>query len=163
MPAEAQLRPLWRRDAREILSAVNKANLIGEPVRAETGPVEGRLLEITVSRLPAADRAGESVIVLHDVTESRRYEDLRKEFVANVSHELRTPLTVIKGYVETLRDGALDDRPRAVQYLATVEKHADHLTNLVQDLRLNHRAELVTGVEADASGEPLRAFFRDRR
>src|SRR4029077_20433380 len=69
-----------------------------------------------------------------DVTEAMRYEELRKEFVANVSHELRTPLTVIKGYVETLADGAVDDRARAMQYLATVGKHTEHLTNLVNDL-----------------------------
>jgi two-component system phosphate regulon sensor histidine kinase PhoR len=133
--ADVRGRPLYETMVpREILGAVNRANLTGEPATAETGPVEGRLLEITVSRLPAADRAGGSVIVLHDVTESRRYEDLRKEFVANVSHELRTPLTMIKGFVETLRDGAIDDRERALQYLATVERHSDQLTNLVNDL-----------------------------
>src|SRR5439155_25149497 len=85
------------------------------------GPVNGKYLEVTVCRLPL--RPAGFIIVAHDVTETMRYEELRKEFVANVSHELRTPLTVIKGYVETLRDGALDDRERAAQYLSTVERH----------------------------------------
>ena len=63
-----------------------------------------------------------------------RYQELRKEFVANVSHELRTPLTVIKGFTETLRDGAINDPLTAPKFLATIERHVDQLTNLVSDL-----------------------------
>jgi two-component system phosphate regulon sensor histidine kinase PhoR len=108
--------------------------LTGQQKTIQIGPVHGRYLEVTLCRLPATDRAGGMVIVIHDITESHRYEDLRKEFVANVSHELRTPLTMIKGFVETLRDGALDDRDRAMEYLSTVERHSDQLGNLVNDL-----------------------------
>jgi two-component system, OmpR family, phosphate regulon sensor histidine kinase PhoR len=127
-----------------ILKAVTEVSLTGQQKTISVGPVENRHLNVTVCRLPL--RPAGFVIVAHDVTETMRYEELRKEFVANVSHELRTPLTVIKGYVETLRDGALDDGPRAVQYLATVEKHADHLTNLVQDLLSLSRLDSTTTV-----------------
>ena len=59
---------------------------------------------------------------------------MRKEFVANVSHELRTPLTVIRGFTETLRDGAISDPIAAPKFLATISKHVDQLQNLVSDL-----------------------------
>lgn len=115
-----------------VLKAVTDVSLTGQQKTVSIGPVEGKHLEVTVSRLPL--RPAGFVIVAHDVSEAMRYEELRKEFVANVSHELRTPLSVIKGYVETLADGALDDRPRAIQYLGTVGKHTEHLSNLVNDL-----------------------------
>jgi len=63
-----------------------------------------------------------------------QYQDLRKEFVANVSHELRTPLTFIRGFVETLQDGALKDPVKGPQFLATIEKHVIQLSNLVDEL-----------------------------
>ena len=62
------------------------------------------------------------------------YEELRKEFVANVSHELRTPLTAIKGFAETLREFGQDDPDSYQRHLAIIEKNADQLTNLVNDL-----------------------------
>jgi len=115
-----------------VLKAVTEVSLTGQQKTIAAGPVEGKHLAVTVCRLPL--RPAGFVIVARDVTETTRYEELRKEFVANVSHELRTPLTVIKGYVETLADGAIDDRTRAMAYLGTVSKHTEHLTNLVNDL-----------------------------
>jgi two-component system phosphate regulon sensor histidine kinase PhoR len=79
--------------------------------------------------------------VLHDVTELRRLENVRREFVANVSHELRTPVTAIKGFVETLREGALDDRPRAERFLDIVARHADRLQAIIEDLLSLSRLE----------------------
>jgi len=64
----------------------------------------------------------------------RRLENIRKDFVANVSHELRTPITSIKGYVETLRDGALADREKARAFLDTIARQADRLGAIVEDL-----------------------------
>jgi two-component system phosphate regulon sensor histidine kinase PhoR len=74
------------------------------------------------------------LLVLHDVTELRRLERVRSEFVANVSHELRTPLTCIKGYLETLLDGALDDRAHARRFLEVAGTHAERLDRLIDDL-----------------------------
>jgi two-component system phosphate regulon sensor histidine kinase PhoR len=74
------------------------------------------------------------LLVLHDVTELRRLERVRSEFVANVSHELRTPLTCIKGYLETLLDGALDDQAHARKFLEVAGTHAERLDRLIDDL-----------------------------
>jgi two-component system phosphate regulon sensor histidine kinase PhoR len=79
--------------------------------------------------------------VLHDVTELRRLENIRREFVANVSHELKTPVTAIKGFVETLRDGALDDRPQAERFLDIVARHSERLQAIIEDLLSLSRLE----------------------
>ena len=127
-----------------VLKSVTQVSLTGERQTVPVGPVNGKYLDVTVCRLPL--RPAGFVIVAHDVTETMRYEELRKEFVANVSHELRTPLTVIKGYVETLQDGALDDRERAAQYLSTVQRHTEQLTNLVDDLLSLSRLDSTSAV-----------------
>ncbi|HOQ36651.1 MAG TPA: ATP-binding protein [Acetivibrio sp.] len=74
------------------------------------------------------------IVVLHDITEEQKLENMRKEFVANVSHELRTPLTSIKSYSETLLDGALEDRETAEKFLGVINSEADRMTRLVKDL-----------------------------
>ena len=61
---------------------------------------------------------------------------MRRDFVANVSHELKTPLTSIKGFVETLLEGALEDKENSVNFLKIINTHADRLNNLLNDLRL---------------------------
>jgi len=142
---EARGKQLWEiLPIEPVLKAVTEVSLTGERKTVSIGPVSGRYLDVTVCRLPL--RPAGFVIVAHDVTETMRYEELRKEFVANVSHELRTPLTVIKGYVETLKDGAVDDRARAIQYLTTVERHTEQLTNLVDDLLSLSRLDSTPGV-----------------
>ncbi|MBI3003014.1 MAG: hypothetical protein HYY54_05255 [candidate division NC10 bacterium] len=73
-------------------------------------------------------------MVLHDITALRRLEQVRKEFVANVSHELRTPLTSIRGYLETLLDGGLEDATQARRFLDVVHTHTERLSRLVDDL-----------------------------
>lgn len=72
--------------------------------------------------------------VIHDITEIRRLETVRRDFVANVSHELKTPLTSIKGFVETLLEGALDDKKNNRNFLKIIQDHAERLNNLVNDL-----------------------------
>jgi len=74
------------------------------------------------------------LVVVHDITEIRRLETMRKDFVANVSHELKTPLTSIKGFVETLIDGALEDRQNARHFLGVILDHANRLDSLISDL-----------------------------
>ena len=78
--------------------------------------------------------AGGLVIVLHDISNIRRLERLRRDFVANVSHELKTPLTSIKGYVETLLNGALHDEGNNVRFLEKIDTHVARLVDLVRDL-----------------------------
>ncbi len=74
------------------------------------------------------------VLVIHDITEIRKLEMMRRDFVANVSHELRTPLTSIKGFVETLLDGAVDDKQNSRDFLRIIQEHANRLDNLINDL-----------------------------
>lgn len=75
-----------------------------------------------------------TMLVLHDMTDVRRLEQIRRDFIANVSHELRTPLASIKGFAETLREGGLEDKANRKSFVASIEKHADSMTALVNDL-----------------------------
>ena len=81
----------------------------------------------------AGEREG-TILVFHDLTRLKQLERTREEFVANVSHELRTPLSLIKGYVETLLDGARNDPEVAERFLKTIERNASRLDLLIQDL-----------------------------
>ena len=74
------------------------------------------------------------LLVMHDITEVKRLENLRKDFAGNVSHELRTPLTVIKGFVETLEDGALEDEKIARHFLSIIHEQVDRLNDLIENL-----------------------------
>ena len=74
------------------------------------------------------------VLVFHEITELKKLEAVRRDFVANVSHELRTPLTAIRGYAETLLGGALDDAQHARRFLGVIERNAERLTRLIDDL-----------------------------
>ena len=96
---------------------------------------EPRVLQVNAASFRDPDRAhAGTILVFHDLTRIKQLENVRKEFVANVSHELRTPLSLIKGYVETLIDGAKDDPAVALRFLHTIEKHADRLSFLIEDL-----------------------------
>jgi two-component system, OmpR family, phosphate regulon sensor histidine kinase PhoR len=118
----------------QIIRAVDEACSAGQRQQFEITPQAGRHFQITVCPFAQTSATHGVVIVVHDISQGMRYQDLRKEFVANVSHELRTPLAVIKGYVETLRDGAARDPVKCDEFLATIERHANQLTNLVGDL-----------------------------
>ncbi len=94
-----------------------------------------KILHVRGTALRDGDGRGVgAVIVLGDVTEFRLLERLRRDFVANVSHELKTPIASIKGFVETLLDGALDDRGDAVRFLNIVAGQADRLNSIIEDL-----------------------------
>jgi len=85
------------------------------------------------------------VAVFHDISDLKRLEKIRRDFVANVSHELRTPVTVIKGYAETLLDGVLSTDPeKAVVFLEKIHRHAGRLASLIGDLLI--LSELESGV-----------------
>jgi two-component system phosphate regulon sensor histidine kinase PhoR len=88
---------------------------------------------------------GSVVLVFHDITEIKRQERIRKDFVANVSHELRTPLASIKGYLETLADEGMDDPLQAREFLSILQKNSDRLQNIVQDLL--HLSRIESGLD----------------
>jgi two-component system phosphate regulon sensor histidine kinase PhoR len=84
------------------------------------------------------------VLVFHDLTQLKRLESVRADFVANVSHELRTPLTAIKGYAETLLNGAFKDPDTAVRFLTIIDRHSERLSRLIDDLLILSNLELGT-------------------
>lgn len=104
------------------------------------------LLENTPSAHPASEATHERkagllkkeldgcVIIFHDITDIRRTEKMRRDFVANVSHELRTPLSAIEGYSETLLEGALSDSAVSQDFIQVIHRHSLRLTQLVEDL-----------------------------
>jgi two-component system phosphate regulon sensor histidine kinase PhoR len=97
--------------------------------------LQGRCLRVNAANILNGEGQSQGVIlVFHDLTRLRQLENTRRDFVANVSHELRTPLSMIKGYVETLLDGAKDDPAVAGKFLHIIDKHADRLTFLIEDL-----------------------------
>lgn len=74
------------------------------------------------------------IAVFHDISDIRRMEKIRKDFVANVSHELRTPVTIIKGYAETLLAGALENSEQSARFVTIINTHAERLASLISDL-----------------------------
>ena len=119
----------------DLIEAVRRV-LAGEP-RVESEIVTGTLRQRFFAATVGAVRAGETygaVVVLHDITELRRLERVRRDFVANVSHEFRTPLTAIQGFAETLLAGAMDDPQNRERFLEIIVEHSRRLARLTEDL-----------------------------
>ena len=102
----------------------------------------GRFLQVYGAGLTdnQGDRSG-AVLVLHDITRTRQLEQVRRDFVANVSHELKTPVTSIKGFAETLLEGAVNEPEQAQRFLQIIAKHADRLNAVIDDLLSLSRLE----------------------
>jgi two-component system phosphate regulon sensor histidine kinase PhoR len=135
-PGPAKGRKLWEVVRRRALQELVERALSGpQPQREElswNGPA-ARCLTAHAARLQGLPPRG-AVLVLHDTTELRRLERLRRDFVANVSHELKTPLSVIKACVETLIDGAVDDPEHRGPFLNQIDEQANRLHALILDL-----------------------------
>jgi two-component system phosphate regulon sensor histidine kinase PhoR len=82
-----------------------------------------------------------TLVVFHDVTQLRRLENMRRDFVANVSHEIKTPLTAIKGFVETLQQGRVEKKQEKERFLGIIQKHVDRLDAIIEDLLALSRIE----------------------
>ncbi len=127
-----------------------------------------RRLQVNAVPLRLASHEVGVVMVLHDVTELRRLEQVRTEFVANVSHELRTPLTAIHGYLETLLGGALEEREHARRFLEIVFRHTERLGRLLNDLTDLSNIELgkvslkLEAVRLDEVVESVLAIIRPK-
>ncbi|KRT73811.1 MAG: Sensor protein [Candidatus Rokubacteria bacterium CSP1-6] len=133
-PGKPFLEVIRNADLFDLLEACRAAG--GEMVSRElslTTPVE-RVHEVHALPLRLGGEGTGVLMVLHDVTELRRLERVRTEFVANVSHELRTPLTAIRGYLETLLEGGLDEPDNGRRFLQIVFRHAERLGRLLDDL-----------------------------
>lgn len=108
----------------------------------------GKMLEVNVVGIYSSpeesvkgnERIRGAIAVFHDITRLKELEKIRQDFVANVSHELRTPLTTIKGYAETLLEGALREEV-AFQFVQVIKRHTDRLTKIVEDLLMLSKIE----------------------
>jgi len=115
---------------------------------------------------------GGIVVVFHDVTDLKRLERIRQDFVANVSHELRTPLTAIRGYVEALLDENLESAPQAKKFLQIIERHTQRMEKIVSDLlllsemespdRMLNRTPLDFGALISSAVEGLRPLAQSK-
>jgi two-component system phosphate regulon sensor histidine kinase PhoR len=135
-----------RCEGRSLVELVRQADLLDLARRALTsadslqgsliiGTVMPRSFAVTATPVKALEPAANgAVIVLHDITELRRLERVRQDFVANVSHEFKTPLTAIQGFAETLLGGALEDEKNNRRFLAIIRDHAARLGRLTDDL-----------------------------
>lgn len=126
----------------ELDNAIRKVLAGGPAETLEFVTSAGRILQANAAPvLNAGGVADSAVVVFHDMTNIRRTERMRRDFVANVSHEFKTPLTSIRGYAETLLSGALADRVTATDFVRTIERNAEHLEDLVSDLLTLARIE----------------------
>jgi two-component system phosphate regulon sensor histidine kinase PhoR len=160
-PVQSVGRRLWEVVRHRRLQAVLDAALAGpDPVREEfdlPGPTV-RQLAVFAARLTGDDPG--AVLVLHDMTDLRRLERVRQEFVANVSHELKTPLAVIKVCVETLISGAAGDPDARGPFLEQIDDQSERLHALILDLLSLARIE--TGTESfELQPVPLEPMVRD--
>ena len=121
----------------EFVSLVEKVKTSRAPASAEISVdlIEGKYLFVKLSPLAytVGDLSG-VIAIFTDLTHLKRLEQIRKDFVANASHELKTPVTAIKGFAETLIDGAIEDRENAYKFLNTIKDQSDRLNRLVDDL-----------------------------
>ena len=126
----------------ELVSAVRQVLPGGEEItgEVEVGTVRRRSFSVTAAPVRAAE-ASSAVLVLHDITELRRLERVRRDFVANVSHEFKTPLTAIQGFAETLLGGALDDMANRTRFVEIIREQSQRLTRLTDDLLKLSRIE----------------------
>ncbi len=140
-------------EGKTLMETLRKAELIDviEDVVSEKQKVSAEIrvdhprelyLIITASPLISQESVSGVVLIFHDITRLKKLEEIRKDFVANVSHEIKTPITAIKGFAETLLDGAVNDRENAFKFLETIKNHSERLNSLVSDLLILSSIEL---------------------
>ena len=117
-----------------LAEAALKALSGGSQVSREIESEAGLVLSVIASPIKENGGVGGCVLVARDITEPRRLENMRREFVANVSHELKTPLTAIRGCAETLLNGAFEDKESGPAFARTIHEQAVRLDNLVNDI-----------------------------
>jgi two-component system phosphate regulon sensor histidine kinase PhoR len=154
LPEEPGDEPAWViidvPDLEQLCAAARESRTAQRVVRIENGGAEV-LLD---ARATSFESAGQQsvVLVLYDVTNLRRLEGMRTEFVANISHELKTPLTSIRGYVETLISGAIHDDANNLRFLGKIEQQVERLTAMVSDVLSLARIE---GTERRVAAQPV--------
>jgi two-component system phosphate regulon sensor histidine kinase PhoR len=138
-----------------LVSLIDKFLQTTVVISDEITTYEGNIYEVVLTPFEMAfgDKIG-AVLVIHDITQYKKLEQVRRDFVANVSHEFKTPLAAIRGYAETLLDWALDDAKMNRKYVTKIVKQSHHLENLVQDLLELARIERLGSLDL-APFDPL--------
>lgn len=128
----------------ELHRIIEEGSKKGETITGEITLSAPQTMNLSVTMTPLVRNAETlgSVIVFHDITLLKKLEMMRIDFVANVSHELKTPLTAIKGFAETLKEGAIDDKENAERFVDIIKDNADRLSRLVDDLLTLSNIEL---------------------
>jgi two-component system phosphate regulon sensor histidine kinase PhoR len=122
-------------ELRELIAEVLSSGAGADPYSREVELGEGRWFRFNAACLTDSDGGAlGSILVFHDISEIKRLETIRSDFVSNVSHELRTPLTAIRGYVETLLHTPPPDPNEIRQFLTIMDRHAERLSRLLEDL-----------------------------
>ena len=139
----------------EVMRVVEVSDSLGEAMRQNRvrvsevripTPLKDQVIQLTATPLRnAADQIDGAVVVLHDVSELRQLESVRRDFVANISHELKTPLTAIRGLVETILDDRQMDRDTHDRFIEKIRDQSTRLGNLVSDLLTLSRLESGPG------------------
>jgi len=137
-----------------------EAEVLGHEIRLDSLEAP-RFLQINALALRDSGGASDgAILVFHDLTRLRQLEGMRHEFVANVSHELRTPLSLIKSAAETLLDGAKDDPAALQRFLEIIDKHANRLALLIDDLLLLSTLD-SGGLKLNRQPLPFRTTVQD--
>ena len=124
---------VWAMPEDRVVQTLRGARETGERQSLVIERPKGRFLQVSAAPI-AGGGEWVALVVFHDVTEAKRVEETRRDFIANVSHELRTPLASIKSVIETLQSGALDDRAAAQDFLARADAEIDRLVQMVTEL-----------------------------
>lgn len=123
-----QINSFLRESIEKNISSVNEITI---------GPPEGKVLRVYTNPIKSKDSDGPNsggIISIHDITNVKKLEQIRTEFVSNVTHELKTPLTSIRGFIETLRGGAINDKEVADKFLEIIDIEAERLYMLINDI-----------------------------
>jgi len=140
-------------DDKDLLQAMEETLATGESRRVTVQWENGQ--SMAVRFIPVREPVNGLIGFFRDVTEEKRVEAIKRDFVANVSHELRTPLATIKGYAETLLTGAMEDKKVLKDFLQIIDRHASRMTNLIEDL--------LTLSMLESQQIPLRLEYTDIR
>lgn len=126
----------------ELILLLEEAKRSKESLTKEITLRDDRFLSVTASPVRINGKTSGVIMSFYDITRLKRLEQMRQDFVANVAHEIRTPITAIKGFAETLLEGALEDKENAVRFLEIVKRHSERLNSLVNDLLI------LSGIES---------------
>lgn len=124
-------------DNDELTGLIQDSMALGEPLNKTILITRGleMFFQVHSSPITGSEKSSDGILlVLHNMTRVKQLENMRKDFVANVSHELKTPITLINGFVETLMDGAIDDREKREQFLHVISRHSRRINHIIDDL-----------------------------